>query len=75
MGTRYDTCPTCQNQTGVSVCDNCKTDIPAGQTPAMSGRVWDPNLEGFVSVDLCATCTGQNVNLVAVVTTPPPSGD
>ncbi|RIH58674.1 hypothetical protein D3C59_33575 [Streptomyces sp. SHP22-7] len=70
MATRYDTCPTCSTQTGVNVCDNCQQDIPVGTTPAVSGRVWNPNIEGYVGVDLCETCTAQDVNLLAVVTAP-----
>ncbi|MET8571791.1 hypothetical protein [Streptomyces sp. NPDC004783] len=71
MATRYDTCPTCSTQTGVNVCDNCKNDIPSGEVPAMSGRVWNATLGGFLTVDLCSTCTGQDVNLGALVSTPP----
>lgn len=70
MATRYATCPTCQTQSSISVCDNCKTDIPAGTAPTVSARVWDNNLGGFLSVDLCETCAGQDVNLVALVTPP-----
>lgn len=72
MATRYDTCPTCQTQSSVSVCDNCKTDIPTGETPAVSGRVWDATLGGFLSVDLCKVCADTPVNLVALITTPAP---
>ena len=75
MATRYDPCPTCSTQISTNYCDNCKQDMPQGSSPAVTGRVWNPDIQGYVAVDLCATCTGQDVNLLAVVTTPPPPGE
>ncbi|RSN55608.1 hypothetical protein DMH12_15435 [Streptomyces sp. WAC 04229] len=70
MATRYDPCPTCTTQIATNFCDNCLNHIPQDVPPAVTGRVWHPGRQGFVSVDLCATCTGQDVNLLAVVTAP-----
>ncbi|KPC73468.1 hypothetical protein ADL27_52085 [Streptomyces sp. NRRL F-6602] len=75
MSTRYDTCPTCNSQTSTMVCNNCKQDFGQNVAPAVSGRVWNPQIQGYVAVDLCETCTALDVNLLDIILadTPTPS--
>lgn len=73
MATRYDACPTCTTQIATNYCDNCKTDIAKDTSPAVTGRVWDPARQGYFGIDLCATCSSTNVNLLDVITTDEPA--
>lgn len=56
MANRTETCPTCNAQTTITMCDNCHNDIPADTTPAVSGRVWDPDGQRYLPVTLCGDC-------------------
>ena len=72
MSTRYETCPTCATQTSISVCDNCGNDIPPGTNPTVSARVWNASVGGFDSLELCETCSGQDLNILAIINPPTP---
>lgn len=68
MATRTSTCPTCNAQTTILVCDNCHNDIPADTAPAMSGRVWDADKQAYLPVVLCTTCADLSISIRAVAT-------
>lgn len=66
MSTEYGTCPTCQSQTQTVRCDNCRNIIPNDVSPAVSGRVWNPEWQGYMLVTLCTDCEDLPLKLLTV---------
>lgn len=68
MSTDYSNCPTCGTQLATVRCDNCRNVIPSDVVPAVSGRVYIPEDQGFRLITLCSNCEDIPLRLVTVLT-------